>query len=236
MTRSFTSARAMRKGFVEVFPFFMVCFACDFSEQYPNPLRANEITLPCDESPPPRWVLRDKDGVRISAMVEPRCGDDPDAPTMAKCTPQPLGVGASFPCVRIIDYEGRFVNLQYELASGKMGPCQGVGSLDPEDTTVAPQYLTDDCSGEKYVGLGLVNYGLPEFTTARNVFYALGQVWYGTGDNCVSDPQVWVIDSKTKECTGPKLAPSRHCPLRPVPDWVQNLLANPPYTLAVEYE
>src|SRR4051812_36667988 len=37
-----------------------------------------DMGVPEGFAPEPRWVLRDKDGVRVQALVEPRCGQNGD--------------------------------------------------------------------------------------------------------------------------------------------------------------
>jgi hypothetical protein len=215
--------------------------ACDEhtspSAQMPNvAIRAGE-SGPCDSTPAPRWVLRDKDGNRLQALVEPRCGHGPFGESWSRCNPVDPASSSNFPCVRIIDLDGKFINLQYDLATGQLGPCQGTDwnhDINEAWSTLAT-FINDQCEGDGYIPIGFAGYGLHEFTRARTLFYAAGDMWYISEAGCVDDAPAWYINSDTNKCTGP-LSKERLCPLHPVPAWVKNLLPNPPYTMAVEYE
>lgn len=188
---------------------------------------------PCDYVPAPRWVLRDKDGERVQALVEPRCGTWPDAESWDRCDPLDPGSAADYPCVRIVDHQGRFINLQYDLASGQLGPCQGGLFADINADSIGGSFLDSKCVGAQY-GTPSGNQGAPEFTSARPIYYGLGDLWYVSGEGCLDEVAYWYLNDE-KKCVGP-LPPERMCPILPVPDWVEGLLANPPYSVGVEYE
>lgn len=199
-------------------------------------IRAGE-TGPCDSVGEPRWVLRDKDANRLPALVEPRCGHGPFGESWSRCSPVDPASLSNFPCVRIIDFDGKHINLQYDLLTGQLGPCQGTewnSDINKNWSSLAV-FINKECEGDGYLPIGLAGYGLEEFTRSRTLFYAAGDMWFPSAVGCVEETANWYIDPDTDKCNGP-LLPERLCPLHPVPAWVKNLLPNPPYTMAVEYE
>lgn len=215
-----------------------VLAACDDTEGA-APSSAARAAQDCAPVPAPRWVLRDKDGQRIKAMVEPRCGEWSSAPSMSRCDPLDFASAGQLPCVRVIDHEGRFVNLQYELSSGQIAPCQGGTYADPsaEWWQIKPLIYTEaGCAGERYARLADYIFIQDEFTRAREVYFAQGDIWYASEFGCIQDVPYWVHSIVDDECIGPYPPQVWACPLQPVPAWVKDLLPNPPYSLAVEYE
>jgi hypothetical protein len=206
--------------------------ACDVHASVDEAIARAGESGPCDSVAAPRWVLR------VQALVEPRCGRKTNAESWSHCHPLDPATSSNFPCVRIIDHEGSFVNLQYDLATGRLGPCQGGehSDINAEWSVLPVAYLNEACEGERYVitTLGGPDSGSPEFTTARPLYYAAGDIWYIAGAGChFTTVAVWSIDSN--KCVGPVNLQSL-CPLQVVPDWIQNLLPIPPYTMAVEHE
>lgn len=192
----------------------------------------------CDYVPAGRWVLRDKDGARISAKVEPRCGQTPDAASQQDCLPSDFGPGNNFPCVRVIDHEGRYINVQYELATGTIEPCHSPpDEFETSWKKLGAAYEGPACGGapyrETYHGGG---YFDPEFTRARDLAAREGSVWYLSEKSCHEEgTELWHLDLDTEQCV--KFSDEfQRCVLDTLPDWVHGLLPNPPYSLAVEYE
>jgi len=181
-----------------------------------------------------RWVLRDKNGEAQEALVEPRCGYGGVAEANERCMPLEFGSPNSFPCVRVIDFDGQYINLQFDLQSGQLQPCMyGGGGLD-DDLRDTVSYLNDKCEGKPYAALVDVGYMEPEFTRARGLLYAEGDVWYVSEDECPGVMINYRYDSLTGNCN----VRQEHflCPYAPVPMWVRDLLPNAPYTLHVEYQ
>jgi hypothetical protein len=192
----------------------------------------------CEALPAPRWVLRDRDGQRVQALVEPRCGHGPYAPSLNDCISVDFASESDFPCVRIIDHEGMFINLQYELKTGRLEHCQGrqIGSVDDSFGVLSGivRYLDKDCTGQKYVRAGGgVGYHDPQFTVARDLYLADGDPWYASGKGCLEYTATW---NKSGDGTCGNSSTTDICPFERVPTWVQDLLPNPPYTMDVEYE
>lgn len=211
------------------------CFpACDDGSSLSRRSSAIPGQIPegeqCEFVPAPRWALRDRDGNRVQALVEPRCGDGFDAESWSRCNPVDPGSSSNFPCVRIIDHEGNFINLQYDLESGQLGPCRN-HVIHEDLLSLGAVYLNAECEGTSYAGPGSSG-GHPQFTTTRVIRFTVDDIWYMSEPGCLEeDVPVW----GGVNCEGP-FKTGRICPVRPVPDWVKNLLPNPPYTMAVEYE
>ena len=213
--------------------------ACDDADR----ITARQPSLRSDEQPceflrAPRWVLRDKDGARVRALVEPRCGRAANASAGAGCLQLDFDTLDTYPCVRVIDHDGAYINLQFELQSGQLGPCQGGDFTDintswKQTGLALVAYANDKCEGDLFVWKG--DYSYSEFTEAGTLYFADGDAWYVSEKGCINDSvKQWGWSTKSNSCIS--LLPVSSCPLRPVPAWVQNLLPNPPYTMAVEYE
>lgn len=192
----------------------------------------------CTYTPAPRWVLRDKFGEPVKAMVEPRCGQWSDAKSRDDCFPLDFGSSNDFPCVRVIDHEGRHINLQFELSSGLIGPCQGGGTDDHSlewKKDLDAMYLNETCEGEPMTG-SYSQGGYFHFTRARGVFFAENDVWYASEEICAGDAPYWKWDALSQTCAPPAQFVDDPCVVKRIPDWVEDLLPNPPYTMGVEYE
>jgi hypothetical protein len=69
-----------------------------------------------DGPPPglyPRWLLRDKNGDPVRAIVEPHCGGDPE-----DCRVPDIGEPPDFRCVHVTMHEDRYVGLLFGVADG----------------------------------------------------------------------------------------------------------------------
>lgn len=188
--------------------------------------------------PEERWVLRDRDGVRVQALVEPRCGYFGGVETRPRCLPLEFGSANDFPCVRVIDIEGKYVDIQYELKSGKLGPCNYApnsgGDIDQDWNEVVGTSFTDpQCGGTPYTTVEAgVGYFGAEFTRSRELWFAEGKAWFVSKAGCLTT-DFWGA-GVNNTCVGPFKGETQ-CPLIAVPGWVEDLLPNPPYTMAVEY-
>jgi len=204
--------------------------ACDDLEREEKRAYQEDV---CEYTPAPRWVLRDNAGKRVQALVEPRCGNNAGAPSFSRCLPLDFGSSSSFPCVRIIDHEGRYVNVQYELATGRLEPCLDDGSdaFDKWEDGVT-FHLDPACEGVTHQLAERHRYYAPEFTTSRDFFNVGGKFWALTEDCVPSSHPQW--QHSPGECA--VLTQTDLCTVEPVPEWVLDLLPNPPYTMAVEYE
>jgi len=187
-------------------------------------------------SPEGRWVLRDKDGARVQALVEPRCGSEPVDLPLSRCLPLEFGSPNSFPCARIIDHEGRFVNLLYDLETGEIGPCAyqgalGLGSTNrPWSEIQGSSFTNGQCLGTAYTNIYNA-LGSADFTKERLLFFAASDMWFVSEEGCL-EAEFWWFNQDA--CVGPTSS-RLLCPLVVVPDWLKGLLPNPPYTMAVEY-
>lgn len=215
--------------------------ACDTPRSEQKSLSTAEVGCPdCGSCPCeslPRWVLRDKDGVKVRAHVEPRCTHQKDTEASDECQPVNFVSELTFPCVRIIDHEGHYINLQYYLKTGALEECMKYGGDDPEQPFSEVSYLkyTDDtCQGPPYRGVVPDYYFAPFFVRSQDLLWAEGSIWYLSGHDCQTAVDTYSIDTDTHNCT--PLGKQNLCPLQPVPQWVRELLPNPPYSLSVEYQ
>lgn len=177
----------------------------------------------------PRWVLRDGDGVRVQALVEPRCHG-----SHIPCPPLEFGSPDGIPCVRVIDHESRYVNLLYDLNTGQLGACMRnsqYSDIDkPWSEVPGAAFPNAQCEGTAYAGH--LYPDIEEFTEAGTLYFAENNLWLVSTEGCLLTTY-WLRGGVA--CEGPK-GEFTLCPLVVVPDWVQMLLPNPPYTLAVEYD
>lgn len=217
--------------------FATITISCDPAPHLVNaPSRGGDVMDACKHiTPAPRWVLRDKNNERVEAMVEPRCGNGLLSESNNRCNSINPGATVDFPCVRIVDHAGRYINLQYDLLTGSLGPCQGTPYNVDFNTTwesLAPVFVNDKCEGERHTSQEDA-FAQPEFADARDLYYVEGQMWYLGEAGCIHDKSTfWSIDAG--ECK--PFEASHVCPYRPVPKWVEDLLPDAPYTMAVEYE
>jgi len=185
----------------------------------------------CPCSPIPRWVLRDKNGVVLNALVEPRCGGDA-LPEGKNCVNEfTLGADVDFPCVRIINYEGTHINLPYELTTGRIEFCSfnevNDGATFSDEVYF---YTTPDCQGSPHY----YSPGIDEFRATQHVIYVEQELWYLSGTEKVVPEELWLNDVQdNNECITTNTLTVY--PYRKVPGWVRYLLSNPPYTLSLEY-
>ena len=183
---------------------------------------------------PPRWVLRDRDGFAVPALVEPRCGRG-DVPVRQEnlCLPLEFGSTGSFPCVRINAHNGRYINLQYDLETGGLERCNRNGDW-AEDFSEIAFFLGDSCEDDPYGAFGVSGITNSTFTESRRLDFVDGEIWYVTEEPLLVDVPAshWTI-FEPKQCL-PVIGSGSA--LKPVPDWVHHLLPNPPYTMAVEYD
>lgn len=213
--------------------------ACDVPHSVAQRDGSGGSASACEPPPAPRWVLRDRDGAPVSATVEPRCGQEGNAESWTRCLPLDFASPNAFPCARVIDFEGRHVNVLYDLASGQIGPCQGGVYSDITkdwDEVGLDLYTNAQCAGDRYAQVYLgYGYYEPRFTRSREVHFVAGQMWYVAEDGFLPASQAWYHDMDTQECID-LVAPQSLGRLVPVPSWVAELLPNPPYSMRVEYE
>ena len=195
----------------------------------------DSLRADCLAAPAPRWVLRDNNGHAVQALAEPRCGTFSDAESQTRCLPLDFGSSSGFPCVRVIDHEQRYVNLEFDLLTGQIGPCHGgdFADIDADWSTLPVRFVNAQCQGERYQPVGKGSgYHNPEFTRPRELLFGLGELWFSSEQGYLPDTTPSWYGTNTCDLGDPRGLG----PLKVVPEWVQNLLPNPPYSLAVEYD
>lgn len=188
-------------------------------------------SCPCSEVP--HWVLRDKDGSLVDALVQPRCGRL-GVPLEHKCNkPFDFDTNRQFPCARIISHKGKYINLDYELSTGHIELCMFDDPTHSPPYTKAGFYSNAQCEGDRHKLL--FNVEGSEHTQSRWVAWRGFVLWYDYGINCLPGASIWYYDSEEDECLSYS-GSGTFCPIQPIPDWVRGLLPNPPYTLTLEHE
>lgn len=197
---------------------------------------AAEPSAECPCSRAPRWVLRDSDGIPVRATVEPRCGRG-DVPVWQehRCLPVDFGPTASFPCVRIIDHEGRFLNLQYDLATGLLEPCMRSGDWKIDFSELG-FFVEDGCQGGAYTAVSISDFMGDDFTGTRRLVFVDDEIWYMSPSKCLEHIKAWTWTILPPEECILASENASGCAYQLVPQWVRELLPNPPYTLDVEYD
>lgn len=177
-----------------------------------------------DEDPrQPHWVLRDRYGVAIDALVAPTprgfAIGVPGLLTAPVEDTTPRFGKVAYPCVRIEYLGNDHLNFEYELASGRPEPCarSEFASLSQMSVFTDPR-----CAGEAYA------------QCCMDPFLSNGTFYYVEGPPLREDVEPtysWDWDGTCQETSVPK--DLHH--FRSVPDWVINALPDPPYTLTLEY-
>lgn len=190
----------------------------------------------CDCSPSPRWVLRDTDGQRVQAAIRPSCGRTWASSFRNSCLPVEFDGPYTYPCILISSHESRSIRVHFDLQTGKIGPCNQSVDRDPNESwfesNLSQIYLDDSCTGPTYKDVNLAN-----LESSRRIHWVEGIPWYASEEGCVKqDGWSWNLFMDSCFSHLPLEDFEYYCPYKPVPDWVQELLPNPPYTVSVEYE
>lgn len=167
-------------------------------------------------APNPRWVLRDKDGAAVPAVVNP--GYTTSLPRF----------GSTRDCVGISHYGQRHIDLSYELATGAVGA---------RATDVCPSPIVAE-TAEWHVAAAVWRYSdaactKPIASNSQYLFSVAGRLYHsGTGAPTV--PATLYGWTSYGACEGvPNTA--QYWAVEPVPADVVNLLPNPPYSLELVY-
>ena len=106
--------------------------SCQFFAALATYAQAQDSGSEEDDIPRPHWVLRDKDGVAVEAMVSGTCGYDNESTLFKSCQVFEYGTVNDFPCVAIHWLGNRYINTAYELNTGKPDKCNYSGVEPPE--------------------------------------------------------------------------------------------------------
>ena len=191
----------------------------------------------------PAWVLRDGDGNALDAMVTPHFGYR-DSVAWHDYKYPSFGNDAEFPCVRVEDLAGFYMNVSFSLETGTMTECNppSGGVYDQPDVF----FFDDACEGAAYISSHPMSWKLSDgadvpFSTrdARRIYTIDGVPHFAdeAAKSKLEDP-FYRYGSDPTGATGchEQLIGTRFlAPLAEVPESVVNALPNPPYTLAMEY-
>lgn len=182
--------------------------------------------VPLETPVRPRWVLRDKDGALVPALVEPHCGDP------VTCRLPDIGASPQFPCVHVKTFKDRYVGLLYGVAHGSLSAC--AHAIEPvSDRTMCSS--EPGCQGPFFAGGEEAPWdarpGEP-----RTIYIRDGQFMYVSTAQAVEGPCFLrdVIEG-CQQNTFAEMYP--RFPVLPIPDeYVDLLVEGAPYTFEVVYE
>lgn len=184
------------------------------------------MLVPLDEPVRPRWILRDKDGAVVPALVEPYCG------AFEHCGLPDIGASPQFRCVHVAVFKDRYIGLLYGLADGALSSC-------PENTRPLSPYSScsqqPGCGGPFFWGeLDLNDQGFRPHAP-RDTYLHDGKLLYVSTSKAPVDVQCFYTDP-VDGCVQSQVV-SQLFPLLPVPDEFVDLLADgAPYTFEVVYD
>lgn len=172
----------------------------------------------------PRWILRDKDGVAVRAIVEPHCPDEED------CRIPDVGAPPTFSCVHVTTFEDRYVGLVYGVADGSPLSCYPKENFPSllEACSAEP-----DCSGP-YFYAGAEGFFSDRPDAVRTVYRKGDELFYVASSQPAEQDCFFrdVVDGCFKYAQ-----PLVVYPIVPVPpEYVELLAAGAPYTLAAAYD
>lgn len=207
-------------------PVLVAALACDPppGESGGTGVTSQAMALPIGESVHPRWVLRDKDGSVVPALVEPYCNSYDD------CRLPDLGANLLFRCAHVRVLKDRYIGLVYSLADGTVAPCaQDAEAVVPFSTCSTKP----GCAGPFVVG-GESAYEIRPHAP-RTTFRFDDQLFYvSTSQEQVAQP--CFIRDPVDGCVESLLKVTGF-PLVPIPDEFSDLLAEgAPYTFEVAYD
>jgi len=128
-----------------------------------------------------------------------------------------------------MDYESQYVDVTYDLETGALATCNLPTDVDPDRSwheVSEKVYLDDQCEGTAYGGVD-------HPADSRTVIWAEGKAWLYSTENCFTALS-YGVNQVFDLCVEGEVG--LVCPFEEVPDWVQNLLPNPPYTLEMAYD
>jgi hypothetical protein len=208
------------------------------SESGDNVNNVNETGEDLSEAVPfPRWILRDKDGVPVKALVRPTCGFS----NYGGCE-HPDFEDFNFTCIHVSFLGSRYINTKYSLATGRIEG-EGCGlnfpGLDGYDYIPSVVFVDPDCSGTPYASPGVMFEANPGDDSVdlppRRISVIGDKLLYASMNAGASDSPVYYepVYSQNKCLSWTMVEPLY--PLLPVPVEVLDALPNPPYHLTIEY-
>lgn len=172
----------------------------------------------------PRWVLRDKDGAIVPAIVEPHCPGEED------CRIPDIGALPTFSCVHVTMFEDRYVGLAYGVADGSPLSCYVTENFPSPLTACSAE---PNCSGPYFFG-GAEGFFSDRPDAVRTVFRKGDELFYIASSQPVEQDCFFldVVDGCFKYGV-----PLQVFPIVPVPtEYVELLAAGAPYTLEAAYD
>jgi hypothetical protein len=168
--------------------------------------------------PQPHWVLRDKDGTPVQAMVEP-----------GYATTDRFNSGNET-CVWVERAGSRAIQLAYNLATGtgaKNTECtcgQSVSTINAWRDSGDIYFADAACAGPTY-----------QSQQYEKMWSVGGALYYPSSEQAPAMATLYKWNSSTSTCTSLGGSTTGFRALKPVPTEVVNLLPNAPYTLELVY-
>lgn len=174
----------------------------------------------------PRWVLRDKDGAVVPAIVEPYCLEqEPEG-----CRVPDIGALPTFPCVHVSMFEDRYVGLVYGVADGSPLTCHPAEDFPSPFTSCSAE---PSCGGPRF-STGAEGFGSDRPDAVRTVFRKGDELFYISSSQPVEQDCFFLDPVEGCRKYG---VPLQVFPIVPVPtEYVELLAAGAPYTLAAAYD
>lgn len=181
-----------------------------------------------DGPPPglyPRWLLRDKNGAPVRAIVEPHCGGDPE-----DCRVPDIGEPPDFRCVHVTMHEDRYVGLLFGVADGDPLTCNLAPLPSPQSTCSAQP----DCNGSFFHNVA--EEFDPDRPDAPRTTFRRGDELFFVSSEPIEPDQCFFVDI-IDGCL-PSNGPTKPLfPILPIPaEFMTLLLDGAPYTLEAAYD
>lgn len=169
-----------------------------------------------------RWVLRDAEGAAVNAVVEPSCRAAGPA-----CAIDDVGAtgGITPECARVLWLGDQYVNLKYNLISGRAEDCTRHWAAIAD---FGESFADAECAGPFFTTFEEGTESAYRFT--RSAAYIEETATLYTQGNQSVTQDIWYVGP---DCEPFELPPefSTMAPWVPVPAWALDALSTPPYAL-----
>lgn len=180
----------------------------------------SKLVIPPGQSlllPDPRWILRDSNNDSVFIMVSPDSRDFAQFETPV------------ISCIKVDFVDGVPTDLYYGLETGEIGDCANptYETYDTWRDYQMARFLDSECSGPAY----------SRYSGSIGQVINVNDIIYYINNSDVSIPDFYYIwDTYTNECNEYDNSAGRwFMAFEQIPESVNNLFPNPPYTLSMEF-